>query len=275
MGFPRDAFASALTYVPEPGDVFVSTYPKCGTTWMQYLVYLIVRRGEPLPKGAGIGDVFPHLEEVGAEAARSMPQPRLLKTHLPLPMAPFSGDARYVYVARNPFDCAVSFYYHTEGFVRHYDFAAGTFDDFFECFLAGEVDFGDYFEHLTSWHATRDEPNVLFLTYERMSADPDAALDAVAGFLGVEHVAAMADPRVRARVLEHSSFAGMSRDQSRWSSARPPGSQPFVRKGIVGDWRSHFSSGQARRLAAKYREVTGGRGAYELWPDILAAALAH
>ncbi|HEU4620020.1 MAG TPA: sulfotransferase domain-containing protein [Gammaproteobacteria bacterium] len=275
MGFPPEGFESALTYVPEPGDVFVSTYPKCGTTWMQYIVYLIVHRGEPLPDGATLVDAFPHLEEIGAEAARALPRPRLLKTHLPLPMAPFGRDARYVFVARNPFDCAVSFYYHTQGFVKHYDFAEGTFDDFFECFIAGEVDFGDYFEHLVSWYARRGEPNVLVVTYEDMRADPGRALDGVARFRGPEHAEAVADLGLRSRILEHSSFAAMSRAQGRWSSARPAGSAPFVRKGVVGDWRAHFSSEQARRLAERFRAATGGAGAYALWPDIVAAALEH
>jgi hypothetical protein len=273
MGFPPEGFESGRRYVPEPGDVFVSTYPKCGTTWMQYIVYLLVHGGEPLPEGASLGDVFPHLEEVGAEAAKALPTPRLLKTHLPLPMAPFSRAARYVYVARNPFDCAVSFYYHTQGFVQHYDFAEGTFDDFFECFIAGEVDFGDYFDNLLSWYARREDPNVLFLTYEQMRADPAGMLGAVAALLGPESASLIEAPDVRARILEHSSFASMRRDQRRWSSARPAGSAEFVRKGIVGDWRSHFSPSQARRLARKFLDVTGGQGAYALWPEITAEAL--
>lgn len=273
MGFPPEGFLSGLTYEPGRDDIFVSTYPKCGTTWMQYIVYLIARRGEPLPAGASLGDGFPHLEEVGAEAARALAPPRLLKTHLPLPMAPFSPAARYLYVARNPFDCAVSFYHHTRGFVKHYDFAEGTFDEFFECFLAGEVDFGDYFEHLLSWYAKREEPNVLFLTYEAMRADPAGAVRAVGRFLGPTHEAAVEDAAVLGRILEHSSFASMRRDQLRWASARPAGMPEFVRKGVVGDWRSHFSPGQARRLARKFGDVTGGRGAYRLWPDIVAQAL--
>ncbi|HEX5419274.1 MAG TPA: sulfotransferase domain-containing protein [Gammaproteobacteria bacterium] len=273
MGFPPEGFRSASTYEPEAGDLFVSTYPKCGTTWMQYIVYLILHRGADLPEGLTLGEVFPHLEEVGAEAARLLPAPRLLKTHLPLPMAPFVPAARYVYVARNPFDCAVSFYHHTRGFVQHYDFADGSFDDFFECFLAGEVDFGDYFENLLPWHERRGEPNVLFLTYEGMRQNAEAAVRRVAAFLGLEHAAAVEDAAVLARILEHSSFASMRRRQLRWSSARPPGMPEFVRKGVVGDWRSHFSAEQARRLARKFGDVTGGRGAYELWPEIVTEAL--
>ncbi len=273
MGFPPEGFDSALAYRPEAGDIFVCTYPKCGTTWMQYIVYLLLRRGEPLPAGARLEDVFPHLEEVGADTARALAKPRLLKTHLPLSMAPFGPEGRYVVVARNPFDCAVSFFHHTRGFPKHYDFADGRFEDFFECFLAGEVDFGDYFAHLNSWYAQRAAPNVLFLTYEAMRADPEAAVRAVAGFLGPEHAVALGEPGVLARVLEHSSFAGMRRDQRRWSSARPEGMPEFVRKGLVGDWRSHFSADQARRLAQRFEAATGGLGAYGLWPEIVAEAL--
>ena len=41
MGFPREALASALDYRAEPHDIFVASYPKCGTTWLQNIVYLL------------------------------------------------------------------------------------------------------------------------------------------------------------------------------------------------------------------------------------------
>jgi hypothetical protein len=65
----------------------------------------------------------------------------------------------------------------------------------------------------------------------------------------------------------------MSRDQDRWSSARPADMPPFVRKGVVGDWRAQFSREQARRLAARFRERTAGTGIEELWPGLVASAL--
>src|SRR5690606_6399436 len=116
MGFPVAGFASGLRYRPQSSDIFVSTYPKCGTTWMQYIVYLIVNEGRAMPPGRNIGDVFPHLEETGAEAVETLPEPRLIKTHLQFSMVPFDPATKYIYVARNPFDCAVSFFHHTRGF---------------------------------------------------------------------------------------------------------------------------------------------------------------
>jgi len=269
MGFPVEGFASSRRYRPSPTDVFVASYPKCGTTWVQYIVYLLENDARPLPAGRRLDEVFPHLEEVGDAAVRGLPEPRLIKTHLPFARTPFHEGAKYVYVARNPFDCAVSFYHHTRGFPRHYDFADGSWDTFFECFLEGEVDFGDYFDHLLSWWPRRAYPNVLFLTYERMLDAPASAVRAIAELLGGPAAALARDASRLADVVRSSSFGEMSRDQDRWSSARPADMPAFVRKGVAGDWRNQFSPEQVRRLAAKLRERTAGTGIEDLWPSLV------
>ena len=184
MGFPVDAFASALAYAPEPDDFFIVTYPKCGTTWTQNIVYLLTHGGTPLDPSERLGDHVPHLEEVGGPAVARLPRPRYIKTHLPYALAPKHETAHYLYVARNPFDCVVSFFHHTRGFVKHYDFADGTFDEFFECFIAGNVDFGDYFEHLAAWLVQTRRANVDLMTYEAMWNDPRAAVVAIAELVG-------------------------------------------------------------------------------------------
>lgn len=270
MGFPVEGFDSGHRYRAQGGDVFVATYPKCGTTWVQYIVYLLLHEAEPLAAGLSLGDVFPHLEEVGSETVAALPEPRLIKTHLPFERTPWSTAAKYLCVVRNPFDCAVSFYHHTRGFVRHYDFAEGTWDAFFECFLAGEVDFGDYFDHLVSWWPRRMAPNVLFLAYEVMSVEPLAAIRRIGEFLGGAARALVADAERLEAVRRHSSFEGMRVDQDRWSSRRPADMPAFVRKGAVGDWRSQFSPEQTRRLAAKFEARTAGTGIESLWPELVA-----
>jgi hypothetical protein len=274
MGFPVEGFYSGQRYRAEPGDVFVSTYPKCGTTWAQFIVYLLLHDGEPLPSGTRLDQVFPHLEEVGGQVVRALPLPRLIKTHLPFDRTPWHAGARYLYIARNPFDCAVSFFHHTRGFVKHYDFADGTFDDFFECFVRGEVDFGDYFDNLLSWLPRAVEPNVLFLTYEDMLADRRAAVTAIGEFLGGRAAELVALPGLVERIVDASSFDKMRVDQRRWSSQRPANMPEFVRKGVVGDWQNHFSPAQARRLAQRFAERTRGTAAENLWSGLLAAAQA-
>jgi hypothetical protein len=271
LGFLPEAFFSALAYAPRPDDIYLSAYPKCGTTWTQYMVYLLLHDAQPLAPDQSLGKAIPHLEEAGAAAVLELKAPRVIKTHLPMALFPVDGRARYLYIARNPFDCVVSFFHHTRGFPRHYDFADGAFDDFFECFLRGEVDFGDYFDHIVPWSHFWDRPNVLLLVYEDMRANPARAVERIAQFLAPELVS----PALLGRVVRHSSFAAMSADQQRWSSPRAQGAPAFVRKGIVGDWRNVLSPRQTARLLAKFHARCKDSPVAGLWATILAQAAEH
>lgn len=274
LGFPPGGLESGLGYIPADDDIFVASYPKSGTTWLQYIVYLLIRR-RSLGPDESLTERFPHLEEVGAGALAGLPRPRLIKTHLAFDRTPFSPRARYLVIARNPFDCAVSFYHHTRGFPRHYDFAAGRFDEFFECFLAGEVDFGDYFEHLISWHAEAGRANVHFLTYETLKADTAATIRGVAAFLGGAARRAVSTEAGLESVMAATDLAAMRRDQQRWSSARPGWAPAFVRRGVVGDWQSLFSREQTRALLAACDRRCSGTGLAALWPEVFTAARAY
>ena len=265
MGFPPEAFDSGLAYQAQAEDTFIVTYPKCGTTWTQHIIWMLHHDGQPLPVGKNINLEVPHLEEVGGEFVNSLPKPCFIKTHLTYDLTPYHPEAKYIYVARNPFDCAVSFYYHTKGFIKHYDFAEGTFDQFFECFIAGEVDWGDYFDHLIPWVHHKNDDHVLFLTYESMKSNPKAAIVSIAKFLGSNYVKKVENIQILDNILEHTSFKRMSLDQSRWSSQRPSDMPPFIRQGEVGDWKSHFSVSQTQRLAQKFRTMTKNTEAATLW----------
>jgi hypothetical protein len=270
MGFPTENLADGMAFEPRDGDLFICTYPKCGTTWTQYIIYQLVRR-KPIAASESLRDLFPHLEETGRDQAGQQPEPRLIKTHLPLAMTPMHPGARYLVVIRNPFDCCVSFYHHTRGFPKHYAFEGGSFDSYFECFLAGAVDFGDYFDHLLPWVAAAAREHVMLLTYEELKRDTQRAVASLARFYGGTAAATAAMPGELERIIDEASLGKMQQDQQRWASQRPPDSQ-FVRKGVIGDWRTVFSRDQARRLAEKFDQRAAGTGAARLWPVILAAA---
>lgn len=101
------------------------------------------------------------IERMGAQFCNQLKHPRLLKTHFSRPNCP-RGGKKYIFVARNPKDCCVSYFHHNRNF-KIYDWADGQFDVFFELFLSGKLAFGDYFDHLLSWLPHLHDPNVLFL----------------------------------------------------------------------------------------------------------------
>lgn len=67
--FSADAFRSAVKYRPRDDDVFIVTYPKCGTTWSQHILALIFQQGRPLADDWSFFGASPFLEMVGKKVS--------------------------------------------------------------------------------------------------------------------------------------------------------------------------------------------------------------
>lgn len=298
--FSADAYRSAIEYKPRPDDLLIVTYPKCGTTWVQNIVAGIFKKGEPFKSALEFLTQTPFLELTGASAAETMKRPGAIKLHLPFRLTPYSPEAKYIFVARNPKDCCVSFYHHTKS-ILGYQYVDGEFDDYFELFIKGEVDFGDYFDTLLSWYEHRNDPNVLFITYEQLKKNTSAVVLEISGFIGPEYREELENnPELLEKVIKHSSFGYMKEKLNEHFaelSSLPPeqivnnpdlpegirkafsskdavfnsdaSSVNFVRKGIVGDWRNHFSEEQNKRLEEKYRMRTQGTDIPKFWENCM------
>ncbi|KAK8788873.1 hypothetical protein V5799_021350 [Amblyomma americanum] len=209
--FSEECVRSALAYEARPDDVFIVSYPKCGTTWLQYLVYNIYSGGVPPKDYEQFSDNTPFLEMVGAARSIQRTRPGAIKTHLPFNRQPYNPQARYLYITRNPFDCCVSYYYHTKH-LPGYCFSKGTFDEFFELFVTGDMEYGDYFDHVLSWYPHRADSNVLFLTYEELKQDTAAAVAKIAAFLGDEYKDRLhREPGLVGRILETAALNSMKK----------------------------------------------------------------
>jgi hypothetical protein len=38
--------AHGLSFIPQPSDIFITTYPKCGTTWVTFIAHCLRTRGD-------------------------------------------------------------------------------------------------------------------------------------------------------------------------------------------------------------------------------------
>ena len=123
-------------------------------------------------------------------------------------------------------------------------------DDYFEDFIAGRIIYGNYFDHVLSWWAHRNEENVLFMKYEDMKRDLRSAVSKITKFAGFS-----LDKETINKVVSKSTFESMKDDplvNYSWSNIYHQDRVPFIRKGEVGDWKNYFSEEQSKRLDEIY-----------------------
>jgi len=235
-------------------DVYIVTYPRSGTTWLQMILYQILTDGD-LDRIEHIYEFAPYL---GFEIKRlandlrieKMPSPRVIKTHRPLTSI-YTQLGKYIYVARGGLDVAVSNYFH------HLEMGKGAipFDVFFDRFLSE----GRWFEHIKDCRRLRGTANVLFLEYCDLKRNLPINIDRIAAFCGVTLTA-----EKRARAIDRSSVEYMKQwqhkfhhqDAAYWLHRRRTGHN-FIRNGKIGADRELFSSDEIDRFRRIYRGKLG------------------
>ena len=251
--FEIETFEQALTYKPKKGDVFVTTYPKNGTTWMQQIVYLIQHDAIPPETFEDLYANSVFLEMFGLQGLQSMEPPGSIKIHLAAELAPDSDDAKYIVVVRNPKDACTSYYHHTRGLDKFYQFK-GDLNDFFDLFIGGQVEFGDYFHFINSWLTKKDQPNVMFITYEFMKKKPADAIRKVAYFMDEKYGHRVdTDQKYLRDILHHSSVSEMKRRYRYFSGGTSTGFS-LVRKGQVNDWKGQLTREQSESISQRFKE---------------------
>jgi hypothetical protein len=229
-----------LVYDGSPNDVFIVTYPKSGTTWLQMIVYQLTTDGAM--EFAHIDQVSPHLEETLVPTGRKLSDLpgtlRVVKSHQRYGDI-VKGPGRYIYGVRNGLDVAVSYYHHSRKYLPGWN--GLPMDEFFQRFMAGRVPYGTWFEHVAGWLRNEDRLNVLIVNYEELSADLEAGVRRIADFCGIT-----IDPADMPRILERCSFAFMREHEHRFSleGREPPRrTDPrmrFIREGKVGGWQQEL-----------------------------------
>lgn len=239
-------------------DVFNVTYPKSGTVWMIEILSLIHSKGDQaLVQSIPNWDRAPWIETKEAlKKLKSHPRPRLITSHLPVQVFPksfFSSKAKVIYTARNPKDMLVSLYYFAKMSSLYDD--PESFEQFLDAFLKGaDFLYGSWFDHVKGWMELKDKPNFLFLTYEELQQDLRAGVVKVCKFLGQE-----LDDKTIDLVVENALFKNMKDNKMANFSSLPSGymdqeKSKFMRKGITGDWKNHFTVAQSENFDLVYQE---------------------
>ncbi len=239
-----------------PSDVFISSYPRSGTTLTQWILYLLSHDEQPDPdhltKASPWFERSLAIGELDAEDLERFPSPRVFKSHLPREWLP--DGARYIYVEREPLDVLSSYF----DFYRAYLGFEGSLDDFYERFMAGRLQYGSWFEHVAGWRAHASDPDVMIIRYENLLDDRKASIERILEFLGWER-----DERWVDRAVIESSFDAMKRRESVFDHAtallleRGVRPESFLRSGRSGRGAGELSEAQVRQI--RERNATASR----------------
>lgn len=234
-----------------PGDIFVCTPSKCGTTWMQAIVANLLWPDGEFP-GPIVNGICPWIEakftpaDEMHEMLRRQTHRRAMKSHTPADGIPWFEDARYITVARDGRDAFMSWCNHVQrmkmigllneqavedGLSSVPSFDGIDYSGYFREWLAEN----NFFPVLASWWQRRDRQNLLFVHYNDMKRDLEGEMRRVAAFLDIE-----LDSAQWPAVVERCTFEGMRKaDKGLGDFERgfEGGIEGFLFKGSNGRWR--------------------------------------
>uniref|UniRef100_A0A0P4VZL1 Sulfotransferase domain-containing protein n=1 Tax=Scylla olivacea TaxID=85551 RepID=A0A0P4VZL1_SCYOL len=266
--YHKDWYQRQSDFPIKKDDLWVITYPKSGTTWMQEVTWCVVMGIDHPQISLPLMMRFPFFEWdsmippdfMGEKLCAddpclpgntwkimaNMSSPRTIKSHLQMPLLPkqmWEVKPKIIYVCRDPRDVCVSYYFHSVKL----DSYKKELSDFVELFLADMVPFAPFWSHILDFWRRRDQENILFVRFEDMKEDLPSVVQKVADFLGKQ----LSAEEVM-RIADHCSFGSMSKNKAvnNESIAAPESEKAkglkFMRKGKVGDWKNHLTDTQIK-----------------------------
>ena len=231
-----------LAFEPRPDDIYLASYARSGTTWLQMIVYQLTTDGNM--DFVHITDPVPYFERAVSigRNLNKLPSPRVFKTHLRYHKLP-QGPYKKIYIARNGQDVLVSCFH----FFRAHSTFKGTFEEFFPKFMLGALPFGSWFRHVAEWSAHAADPNVLFLRYEDLVNHFEATVRRIAGFLDCP-----LPPEKYAMVAERCSFQFMKQHEEQFGFLQEVmlefgfTGEGFIRQGKTGSGKETFTPAQQK-----------------------------
>ncbi|XP_033108196.1 sulfotransferase family cytosolic 1B member 1-like [Anneissia japonica] len=189
------------------------------------------------------------LEHIGTWNYGDTELPRIVKKEI------LEGEV--IYVARNPKDNAVSMYH----FVLPVMKSVGVdfpWEAFLEMYSLGKQPFGSWASHVVPFWEHRNDSNFLFLKYEDMKADHTEAVRKIATHLGYSTSEDVIRKTVENSTAERTKDALKLIPEPDLPAILGVGD--FVRKGVVGDWKSHFTVAQNEAFDAAIKKDLDGTG---------------
>nr|XP_020441088.1 cytosolic sulfotransferase 1-like [Monopterus albus] len=145
----------------------------------------------------------------------------------------------------------VSFFHFDRMTIVHPD--SGDWNSYFQRFMEGKMSFGSWYDHVNGWWEKKQMySKIHYMFYEDLIEDTGRELDQLCSFLGLSP-----SLEEKERVAIGSKFDNMKQNNmTNYSTVHTMNQKvsPFMRKGIVGDWKTHFTVSQNEEFDKDYKQ---------------------
>jgi hypothetical protein len=254
-------------WVPRKGDILVCTPPKCGTTWTQTILAMLLHGGRETPEripilSPWIDAAFGDADEVARSLERQRGR-RVVKTHAPADGFPVWDGVTVVAVYRHPLDIFFSLRKHAanrKGATNHP--MRRPLDVALASFLTSKLDVEDFdrdtlatvVRHFRATVLERRVPGLVLLHYTEMIADRRDAVRRLAEGAGID-----ADESLLDEVVNATSFEMMREGAERYVPEAGKGfwenDAAFFDSGTSEKWRGQLSERELELYAARIGEL--------------------
>lgn len=246
----RDIASRSVTVFPD--DVFITSYPRSGNTWMRFLVSNLIHQDDQTTFDT-IDQRIPDIHSMSDTTISGFPNPRFLKSHEYF-------DVRYpkvIYIVRDVRSVFVSLYHYR---MRNGDLEPGLpYFDFGVQFIDGIYPrYGTWEENVISWISVRgnDRERFLLLKYEDLLDNCIRELKKVVRFLELDR--SQEDLKNAVRKSSLDNMKTLEKQASfQWTEMKEVERKriPFVREGRPREWTDVLDDRTIQLLNNKYGEL--------------------
>ncbi|XP_052101804.1 sulfotransferase 1C2-like [Mytilus californianus] len=235
-------------------DIFVCAYPKCGTHWVWEMCQMLVKGEAEYHQKAKESCMMEfHLPEDYNDLQR----PRIFNTHFTprcLPKKISDTKCKIILILRNPKDIITSLYHHilvTKSMDQNFDFS-----QFLQYTFENDRSVGsNWFFYNKRWSefvSSTDQP-VLILNYEDLKTNIIECLSEIGQFIGYPR-----DIELLQEIEDKCTVSKMREIEKRRDSGTEVSTGERIsnlyRKGVIGDWKNHFTVADNERFDAFLKE---------------------
>jgi hypothetical protein len=224
-------------------NVFISSFMKSGTTWLQMILYQLNSDGEM--NFNHIYEVIPWIDRDissnNGKKAKINSKIRIYKTHLNYKYFPKKFKGKFICVLRSGLDVSASQFHH----IKDLENPDITFSESFRNYFINS-----WFKYVKMWITNKNKYKILYVKYEDLKIDLEKEIYRISDFCNIK-----VEKSEMTRIIERCSFGFMKKHEDKFGvPLKKFNYGNFIRKGETNKGRLYLNDNEYKIYVANFNK---------------------